>query len=480
MPKKVIKAWPDLHLARERLPKDKKPIYLDSFHYPLLQTNLSGKYYYIRTYGCQANIRDEETIKGILSQFGMRETLVLRDANIIILNTCAVRENAENKVYGELGELKKLKEENKNLLIGVCGCMIQQPDILKNLLEKYHHVDFAFGTDQIADLGDILSDVISTKKGVVHVNSGAGRIVENLPSKRNSDKSAFVNIMYGCDKFCTYCIVPFTRGRQRSRFKEDILKEIQQLKDEGFLEVTLLGQNVNAYGKDLESDEAFSSLLDSVAKIGIPRIRFLTSHPWDFSNELIQTIKNNSNIVRFLHLPIQSGSSKLLQEMGRRYTYEEYKNIYNSIKKEIPDMAFSTDIIVGYPTETYEEFRKTLRMVEELQFSQYFTFIFSPRIGTHAATLKSVASLKEHKKWFKELTDLCSVKLSEQNKNFIGKTIDVLITSVSKKNKNMLTGFTPDNKPIHFAGSADLINTVIRVRITKSMTYALFGEVVDG
>ena len=478
MAKKVIKSWPNLLKAREALPKEKNPIYVDSFSYPVLLENLSGEYFHIYTYGCQANIRDEETIKGVLSQFGMRETSDIKEARIIILNTCAVRENAENKVFAQIGELKALKNIQKKLLIGICGCMIQQPDILKVVVEKHPHVDFAFGTDQISELPDILNEVIVEGRGVINVRSGAGRIVENLPSVRNNDKQGFVNIMFGCDKFCTYCIVPFTRGRQRSRLKVDILKEVLEMKQNGYVEVTLLGQNVNAYGKDLDNGDTFASLLGDVARIGIPRVRFLTSHPWDFSDELIKVIKENDNIVRFLHLPIQSGSSKLLREMGRRYTADDYRKIYYALKKEIPDMAFSTDIIVGYPTETYEDFQETLKIVDELEYTQYFTFIFSPRLGTFAATLNPVVTLKDHKKWFKELTDLCAKKLELQNQGYIGKTIDVLVLGISKKNSKMMTGYTPDNKTIHFPGDSSMIDSMVRVRVLETKTFSIFGEIV--
>lgn len=479
MAKTIIKSWPDLNKARAALDKEKDPIYIDGFDFPLVKKKMTGKKYFIRTYGCQSNIRDEETIKGILAQFGMNETTTLEEATVVIVNTCAIRENAQNKVYGELGELKRLKTKNKNLLVGLCGCMVHQPEVLSLIKEKFPFINFIFGTDQLGEIGALLDEVIRSEKNIINVQSGAGRITENLPSKRSSSKQAFVNIMYGCDKYCTYCIVPFTRGRQRSRLPKDILKEVQELKDKGYLEITLLGQNVNAYGKDFEDNETtFASLLEAVAKIGIPRVRFLTSHPWDFSPELIKTIKDNENIVRFLHLPIQSGSTKVLKEMGRRYSYEDYKKIYLDLKKEIPEMAFSTDIIVGYPTETYEEFQQTINAVKELEFSQFFTFIFSPRLGTPAAKIESVASDEEHAKWFKELNEVCADVLAKQNEDYVGRTIDVLVESISKKNDQMLTGYTPENKTIHFPGGANLIGTIVKVKVTSARTYAIFGEII--
>lgn len=479
MGKTIIKSWPDLNKAREILPKIRQVNYLGTFDYPELRKHFQNHKYYIRTYGCQANTRDTEVLKGILETFGMSESAELTEATIIILNTCAVRSNAEDKVFGQIGELKNLKGQKREVYFGVCGCMVHQPEVLKMVHARYPFIDFIFGTDQIADLGEILQEMLERDRRIIDVQSGAGHIVENLPSRRSSPVQAFVNIMYGCDKFCTYCIVPFTRGRQRSRTKEDILKEVQTLKDQGYLEVTLLGQNVNAYGKDLASPDTFASLLDAVAKIGIPRVRFLTSHPWDFSLDLIKTIKDNANIVRFLHLPLQSGSDRILKDMGRRYSAQDYRNIYYAIKKEIPEMVFSTDIIVGFPSEEYQDFLDTLSLVEELEFAQYFTFIFSPRLGTKAAQMTSVSTTAEQQAWFQILTDLCAKKLAQQNLAYLGQTIEVLVESVSKKNEQVLTGYSRDNKVVHFVGPESLINKIVPIKITAVKTFALFGELVN-
>ena len=479
MPKKIIKAWPDLNEARSRLPQDRKPIYINSFSYPVLLELLSGKKFFIETHGCQANVRDEETIKGILSQFGMIEADSPLTSNLMIINTCAVRENAENKVFGELGELKAHKKDNSDFLIALCGCMVQQPEILEKLLKSYPQIDFVFGTDNISDLPSILTDVLNQNRRVIDVASGAGRVIENLPVKRNSSTQAFVNIMYGCDKFCTYCIVPYTRGRQRSRLPEDILKEVSELKDRGYIEITLLGQNVNAYGKDLEECLSFSELLDKVAATGVLKVKFLTSHPWDFSDELIEVIKNNPNIARTIHLPIQSGSNQVLKEMGRRYTYEDYKSIYTAIKKAIPEMTFSTDIIVGYPTERRKEFEDTLKAVKELEFGQYFTFIYSPRKGTPAAKLEPCETQETYGAWFKELTDICYERIAEQNARTVGKVLSVIVTGISRKDEAMLTCRTDDNVIVHVRGDKSLINKVMNVKITSAMTFAMFGEIFN-
>ena len=341
---------PDLKQARLRT--DSLPQVLEAKN--IKSDKFKGKNYFIRTYGCQMNVHDSEEIKGILENLGFRETEELEAADIVVLNTCAIRENAHDKVFGFLGRLKHLKKENPNLIICIGGCMPQEPTVASLLKEKYPFVNIVFGTHNIDDLASLI--LSESKKQQIEVYSIEGNVYEHMDYVRDSKITAWVNIMYGCDKFCTYCIVPFTRGKQRSRKMKDILNEVQDLKNKGYKEVTLLGQNVNAYGKDLEEDYDFATLLENVAKTNIERIRFVTSHPWDFTDKMLDVIASFPNIMPYIHLPLQSGSSKILKLMGRRYTKEEYIALYNKIKKHIPGVSITTDIIVGFPNETEEDF----------------------------------------------------------------------------------------------------------------------------
>ncbi len=336
-----------------------------------------GKNYFIRTYGCQANERDGETMAGIFEELGYTQTLDMVNADVIILNTCAVRENAEDKVFGEVGHIKHLKRTNPDLILGICGCMAQEEAMVEKIIKVYKQVDLVFGTHNIYRLPQLLYDTMKTKERMIEVYSKEGEVIENLPVRRFGLHKAWVNIMYGCDKFCTYCIVPYTRGKERSRLKEDVMKEIDELVASNYKEVTLLGQNVNAYGKDLGYVNGFADLLESVAKTGIPRIRFVTSHPWDFTQEMIDVIAKYPNIMPYIHLPVQSGNSQVLKLMGRRYTIEEYKDLFNRIKQAVPHCAFTTDIIVGFPNETDEQFEDTLKIVDECQYDAAFTFACS-------------------------------------------------------------------------------------------------------
>ena len=337
------------------------------------------KKYFIYTYGCQANHRDQEIMAGLLEKAGFSQGFSEKDADLIILNTCAVRENAEQKVYGKIGNLVHFKKDKPDTIIAVCGCMVQQKHIIEYLVDKFKHVDLIFGTPNIISLLDMLNEVITKRIRLVDVKSIPGDIVENLPSVRESKFKAFVNISYGCDKFCTYCIVPYTRGKERSRKMEDVLNEVQELKNQGYKEVTLLGQNVNAYGKDLKDGSTFAKLLEETAKIGIPRVRFLTSHPWDFTSDIIETIAKYDNIMKYIHLPVQSGSDEILKLMGRRYTRDQYLTLVKEIKEKIPNVALTTDIIVGFPNETYE------------QFSEYFS-ISTSRVLTNSLNLLTFSS----------------------------------------------------------------------------------------
>ena len=444
-----------------------------------LKEYAKGKSYFIYTFGCQANYRDEEVMGGILEKAGFKKADSLEEANIIILNTCAVRENAEDKVYGRIGELKALKAKNKDIIIAVCGCMVQQRHIIEKIFDTYKHVDLIFGTHNIVELASLIDDAIYNHLRVVDVKSLPEDISENLPSTRLSNFKAYVNIMYGCDKFCTYCIVPYTRGKESSRKESDILKECQELKDNGYQEITLLGQNVNAYGKDLHDGSSFAKLLEDVAKIGIPRVRFLTSHPWDFNDEMIDVIAKYDNIMKYIHLPVQSGSDEILKLMGRRYSSKQYKDLVDKIRVKIPNVYISTDIIVGFPNESYEQFLDTIKMVQYVKYDSAFTFIYSPRNGTPAAKIVDNVSPKDKSSRFKELVKELEKTISVSSNNMVGKTFDVLVDSVSEKDKNMLSGYTDGYKLIHFKGDESLIGKIIKVKINESHVYSLIGEIVD-
>ena len=438
-----------------------------------------GKSFHIHTYGCQANYRDEEIMAGLLEKAGFCKANEKKEADVIILNTCAVRENAEKKVFGKIGDLKAYKVNNKNAIVAVCGCMVQQKHIIEHINNTYPHVDLIFGTHNIIDLLSLLDEVITKKLRIVDVKSLPGDIHENLPSVRQSNFKAFVNISYGCDKFCTYCIVPYTRGKERSRKMDDILKECQELKDLGYKEVTLLGQNVNAYGKDLKDGSSFARLLDEVAKIGIPRVRFLTSHPWDFSSDMIDVIAKHKNIMKYIHLPVQSGNDEILRLMGRRYTSKQYLDLVKEIKTKIPDVALSTDIIVGFPNETYEQFLDTLKIVREVKYWSAFTFIYSPRNNTPAAKIKDNVAPKEKNQRFQELVRTLEEVIDPINKTLVGKVFPVLVESPSEKNKELLSGYTEQNKLVHFKGDKKLIGEIVNVKIVESRLYFLVGELVN-
>lgn len=438
-----------------------------------------GKKYFIHTYGCQANYRDQEIMAGMLEKSGFCKANEEKEADVIILNTCAVRENAEQKVFGKIGDLKAYKLANRNSVIAVCGCMVQQKHIIEHILEKYRHVDLVFGTHNITELLNLINEVVTKRVRVVDVKSLPGDIRENLPSVRESNFKAFVNISYGCDKFCTYCIVPYTRGKERSRKMEDILEECRELKELNYQEVTLLGQNVNAYGKDFNDGTTFAKLLEEVAKIGIPRVRFLTSHPWDFTSDIIDAIAKYDNIMKYIHLPVQSGSDEILKLMGRRYTSEQYLKLVNEIKTKIPNVALSTDIIVGFPNETYEQFKDTLKIVEAVKYWSAFTFIYSPRNNTPAAKIKDNVSNKEKTERFKELVSTLEKVIEPINKSLVGKVFPVLVEGVSEKNKDMLSGYTEHNKLVHFKGDKSLIGKIVNMKITEAHMYFLNGELVD-
>ena len=418
-----FRTLPDLNLARNRT--QSFSFNYDGVTYPeTLKKYAQGKTYFIHTYGCQANFRDEEVMAGMLENLGFKHAKDIGEADVAILNTCAVRENAEQKVYGMIGELKKYKTADNSRLFCICGCMVQQKHIIEFITKTFKHIDLIFGTHNITKLPQMLDEVVRKRIRLVDVVSSPTEIEENLPSSRLSSFKAFINISYGCDKFCTYCIVPYTRGKERSRLMKDILEEAKELKELGYQEVTLLGQNVNAYGKDLKDGSTFAKLLEEVAKIGIPRVRFLTSHPWDFTEEIVDVIAKYDNVMKYIHLPVQSGSSEILHLMGRRYDAEKYLGLVKMIREKIPDVALSTDIIVGFPNETYEQFLETVELCKKVQYDSAFTFIYSPRNGTPAAKIKDNVSSKDKSLRFRELVKALEVGFEKKSKEMVGSTFN--------------------------------------------------------
>ena len=435
-----------------------------------------GKTYHIKTYGCQMNEHDSENIKAMLEELGFTYNEDYQTSDLVLLNTCSIRENAHNKAFGMLGRLKHLKEENPNLIVGLCGCMAQEEGVINEILTKYTWINFVFGTHNLYRLPYILKEVIDKNEREIEVFSKEGNIVEGIPVKRDSKYKAYVNIIYGCDKFCTYCIVPFTRGKQRSRLKEDIVHEVEELVKDGYQEVTLLGQNVNAYGKDLSLGYGMEELLEEVSQTGIPRIRFVTSHPWDFTDGMIDVIANYKNIVPAIHLPVQSGSSRILKLMGRRYTKDEYLTLFHKIKERIPNVSISTDIIVGFPGETEEDFKETLDLVRKCKFDNAFTFIYSPRENTAAARLKDEVTLMEKERRLHELNEVVNTYFKENNDKLVGTTVPVLTEGVSEK-KGILFGYTDTNKLINFEGDSSYIGKIVNVKVTSAKTWSLDGEI---
>ena len=436
-----------------------------------------NKKYYIKTYGCQMNEHDSENIKALLEEMSFTETNNMEDADLILLNTCAIRENAHNKVFGFLGRVKHLKETKNNIITGICGCMAQEENVVNEIKDKYKWVDIVFGTHNIDKLPRILKESIDNNKQYIEVLSIEGDIIEDIPVKRDSKYKAWVNIMYGCDKFCTYCIVPYTRGKQRSRNPKDIIREVEKLVIDGYKEVTLLGQNVNAYGKDLDKNYFLGDLLKDVAETKIPRVRFLTSHPWDFTDEMIDIIKKYDNIMPYIHLPLQSGSNRILKLMGRRYTKESYLELFDKLKT-IPNVAITTDIIVGFPNETEEDFNDTLEVVKNCQYDSAFTFIFSPREGTPAAKMEDNISLDIKNDRLYKLNDLVNEYANFNNQKYLNKEVDVLIEGVSNK-EGYLMGYTDTMKLTNVKADEKYIGQIVKVKITDVKTWSLNGEIIE-
>ena len=441
---------------------------------------INDKTYYIYTMGCTLNENDSEKLSGMLSQMGYKETKRMNNADFIIFNTCCIRENAEDKLFGKLGEAKKIKEK-RNSIIAIGGCMMQQEHIIQHLKKSYPFVDIIFGTHTLHKLPEDVYNLIKTSNSIRDVITIDGEVYEGLPIKRKSDTKALVTIMYGCNNFCTYCIVPYVRGRERSRRREDILKEINNLAKDGYKEITLLGQNVNSYkGNGYNGINNFADLLRAIDKIeGIKIINFISPHPKDFTDDVISAIKDCKKISRVLHLPLQSGSSNVLKRMNRKYTKEQYLNLANKIKKQIPEIVFSTDIIVGFPGETEEDFQDTLDVVKQIEFEQVFMFIYSIRVGTPAEKMEDQIPEDVKHERFDRLKELVESQIEENNKKYINTVHEILVEGISKNNPNMLTGRTFTNKVVNFEGNKELIGKIVKIKIISEHKWYLKGEIIN-
>ena len=469
---------PNLKEAKVRT-KNKVDIVNNAYNIPKEVKNIGkNKTYHIITYGCQMNVHDSENISAIMEDLGYTKNENMDKSDVIILNTCAIRENAHNKVTGMLGRIKHLKETRPEIITMLCGCMAQEEGIANMLKDKYKWVNIVFGTHNIHMIPTYLLNNLKEQTQELEVFSIEGNVYEGIPVKRDSKYTAWVNIMYGCDKFCTYCIVPYTRGKQRSRLNTDIINEVKELVKDGYKEVTLLGQNVNAYGKDLDTNYTFANLLEDVAKTNIDRIRFVTSHPWDFTDEMIEVISKYDNIMPYIHLPIQSGSDEILKKMGRKYTIKEYTTLFNKLKSKIPNVSISTDIIVGFPNETEEDFNATLDIVRKLRYDLAYTFIYSKREGTPASKMEDAITLETKKERLAKLNELVNECAKENNMKYLNKEVKVLLTDHSEKLDN-LSGYTDTMKLVNVKADDKYLGKIVNVKITDAKTWSLDGVLVD-
>ena len=464
---------PDLMVAKDRSKVDVKEKKLDLDIKPFFK----GKKYFLRTYGCQMNVHDSEEIKYYLESLGYTAVDVLEDADIVILNTCAIRENAKDKVFGYLGRCKHLKKTKRDLIIAITGCLMQQPKEIEEIHNRHKYIDIIVGTHNLNELPSMIINANQKHLQEIEVYSNSDIVFENVKYNRDSKFSAWINIIYGCDKFCTYCIVPYTRGRERSRKIEEILDEVRDLKNKGYLEITLLGQNVNAYGKDLDLGYDFATLLEEVAKIGIPRIRFVTSHPWNFTDKMIDVIAKYDNVMPYVHLPIQSGSDEILKKMNRKYTIDEYKKLFDQIKSKVKNVSITTDIIVGFPNESDEDFQKTLDIVNYCKYDGAYTFIFSPRDGTPAAKMVDTIPIEIKERRLYKLNELVNKYSLESNEKLVGNVEKVLVVDKSEKDDSKVFGYTESMKLVNFVGSSELIGKIINVKIIDAKSFSLDGEV---
>ena len=430
----------------------------------------------VTTFGCQMNARDSEKLRGILLEIGYIEAS--EDiADFVIYNTCTVRENANTRVYGRLGQLKPRKKKNPNMMIGLCGCMMQEPEVVEKLKKSYGFIDIIFGTHNIFKFAELIVTCLESQRMIIDIWKDTDQIVEDLPNERKYFFKSGINIMFGCNNFCSYCIVPYVRGRERSREPQAIIREIERLVADGVVEVMLLGQNVNSYGKNLEQPITFAQLLQEIEKIdGLERIRFMTSHPKDLSDELIEVMGNSKKICKHLHLPVQSGSTRILQKMNRRYTKEQYLELVDKIRKAVPDISLTTDIIVGFPGETEEDFQETLDIVRKVRYDSAFTFIYSKRTGTPAAVMEDQIPEDVIKDRFDRLLNEVQTIASEVCAVHEGTTQQVLVESVSEHDSSMVTGRLSNNLLVHFAGSKELIGQLIDVHLTECKGFYYLGE----
>ncbi len=430
----------------------------------------------VYTFGCQMNARDSEKLIGILEKIGYEMTED-EHAELVLYNTCTVRDNANQKVYGRLGFLNTIKKKNPHMKIALCGCMMQEPSVVEKLQKSYRFVDLVFGTHNIYKFAELLASSLESDRMIIDIWKETDKIVEELPADRKFFFKSGVNIMYGCNNFCSYCIVPYVRGRERSRKPEDILQEIRRLVQDGVVEVMLLGQNVNSYGKNLEHPISFAELLQEVEKIeGLERIRFMTSHPKDLSDELIEVMKNSEKICRHMHLPLQSGSSRLLKIMNRRYTKEQYLALVEKLRNAIPDISLTTDIIVGFPGETEEDFRETLDVVRKVRYDSAFTFIYSKRTGTPAAVMENQVPEDVVKERFDTLLQKVQEISKRTSSRFEGQTMPVLVEQVNEQDSRLLTGRLSNNLLVHFPGTENLIGKIIDVKLEESKGFYYMGS----
>ncbi|GAB6170258.1 tRNA (N6-isopentenyl adenosine(37)-C2)-methylthiotransferase MiaB [Clostridium carnis] len=433
--------------------------------------------YYIETWGCQMNEEDSEKLSGMLKRIGYTKTEVIEEAGIIIYNTCCVRENAENKVFGNLGQLKGMKRKNPDLIIAICGCMMQQEGMADKILNKFPYVNIIFGTHNSYKFPEYLNRVRTEGVQVKEIFNKETEIVEGVPIDRKSDVKAFVTIMYGCNNFCTYCVVPYVRGRERSRKSDDIVNEIKELIATGYKEITLLGQNVNSYGKGLEEDIDFAKLLRKINEIdGLERIRFMTSHPKDLNKDVVMAIKECDKLCEQVHLPVQSGSNRILKKMNRHYTREDYLELVKMIKEEIPEVTLTTDLIVGFPGETEEDFIDTLNLVKEVGYSSAFTFIYSRRNNTPADMMPNQISDEDKHHRFNRLIDAVNESVIKGNKGYENKVVEVLVEGLSKNDETKFTGRTRNGRLVNFTGKGIKAGDLVNVKITRAQPFSLIGE----
>ena len=432
----------------------------------------------VNTFGCQMNARDSEKLVGILEQIGYVEA-ESEDADFVIYNTCTVRENANNKVYGRLGYLNNKKKKHPHMMIGLCGCMMQEKHVVETIRKKYRFVDLVFGTHNIYKFAELLVRALLSESMIVDIWEDTDQIVEDLPVERKYSFKSGVNIMFGCNNFCSYCIVPYVRGRERSRHPRDIIREIERLVADGVVEVMLLGQNVNSYGKNLEEPITFARLLEQIEQIeGLERIRFMTSHPKDLSDELIEVLAKSKKICNHFHLPLQSGSSNILQKMNRRYTKEDYLLLVDKIRAKVPNMAITTDIIVGFPGETEEDFLETMDVVEKVRFDSAFTFIYSKRTGTPAAAMENQVPEDVVKDRFDRLLARVQEISQEKAASITGEVVSVLVEEQNSQDASLVTGRLGNNAVVHFPGEPSLIGQIMDVKLTECKGFYYIGEQV--